>query len=80
MAAEIQMQFQTRNQRAQETKVMQLTAEVLDDSTEGDRALASVRFFGELGEEANAAPKAFSEIWHLTKPIDGRQGWCIAGI
>jgi predicted lipid-binding transport protein (Tim44 family) len=80
MAAEIQVQFQERNQLAQETDVVQLKAELLDVSTEADRAMASVRFSGLIREEANAAPEAFSEVWHLTKPLDGSQGWHIAGI
>ena len=80
MAAEIQMQFQERNQLAQETDVVQLNAELLDVSTEASRALASVRFSGLIREEANASPEAFSEVWHLTKPLDGSQGWHIAGI
>jgi predicted lipid-binding transport protein (Tim44 family) len=80
MAAEIQMQFQERNQLAQETDVVQLDAELLDVSTEANRALASVRFSGLIREEDNAAPEAFSEVWHLTKPLDGSKGWHIAGI
>lgn len=80
MAAEIQVQFQERNQLAQETDVMQLNAELLDVSTEAERALASVRFSGQLREEANSAPEAFSEVWHLTRPVDGSRGWSIAGI
>ncbi|MDP1735460.1 MAG: Tim44-like domain-containing protein [Sulfuritalea sp.] len=80
MAAEIQMQFQERNQLAQETDVVQLNAELLDVGTEGDRAMASVRFSGLIREEANAAPEAFSEVWHLSKPVDGSRGWSIAGI
>ena len=80
MAAEIQMQFQERNQLSQETDVVQLDAALLDVSTEANRALASVRFSGLIREEANAAPEAFSEVWHLTKPLDGSQGWHIAGI
>lgn len=80
MAAEIQMQFQERDQLAQETDVVQLDAELLDVSSEANRALASVRFSGRIREEANAAPEAFSEVWHLTKPLDGSQGWHIAGI
>ncbi|NJD36111.1 MAG: Tim44 domain-containing protein [Betaproteobacteria bacterium] len=80
MAAEIQMQFQERNQLAQETDVVQLDAELLDLSTEANRALVSVRFSGLIREEASAAPEAFSEVWHLTKPLDGNQGWRIAGI
>ena len=80
MAAEIQMQFQERKQLAQETDVVQLEAELLDVSTEAKRALASVRFSGLIREEANAAPETFSEVWHLTKLLDGSQGWHIAGI
>jgi predicted lipid-binding transport protein (Tim44 family) len=39
-----------------------------------------VRFSGLIREEANAAPETFSEVWHLSRPIDGSRGWCIAGI
>jgi predicted lipid-binding transport protein (Tim44 family) len=80
MAAEIQMQFQERNQLAQETNVLQLNAELLDVSTERNLALASVRFSGELTEEASAGAVAFCEVWHLTKLLAGGQGWRIAGI
>jgi predicted lipid-binding transport protein (Tim44 family) len=80
MSAEIQMQFQERNQLAQETDVVQLNAELLDVSTEADRAMASVRFSGLIREEANASPETFSEVWHLSKPLDGSRGWSIAGI
>ena len=80
MAAEIQMQFQERKQLAQETDVVQLDAELLDVSTEANRALASVRFSGLIREEANAAPESFSEVWHLSRPADGSRGWSIAGI
>lgn len=80
MVAEIQLQLHERNQPGQETHVLQLDAELLDVSIEVDQALASVRFSGRLREEANGAPEAFSEVWHLTKPVDGSRGWCIAGI
>jgi predicted lipid-binding transport protein (Tim44 family) len=80
MAAEIQMQFQERNQLAQETDVVQLDAELLDVSTEANRALASVRFSGLIREEANAAPETFSEVWHLSRPARRQPGWSIAGI
>lgn len=80
MAAEIQMQFQERNQLAQETNVMQLNAELLDVMTQANQAMASVRFSGQLREEVNAPPEPFNEVWHLTKPLDGSRGWAIAGI
>ena len=50
MVAEIQMQLQERNGQAQETDVMQLNAELIDISTDAERALASVRFSGLLRE------------------------------
>lgn len=80
MAAEIQIQFQDRNQQAQVTDVIHLDVELLDVTTEANRAMASVRFSGQLREEVNAMPEAFSEVWHLTKPLDGSRGWAIAGI
>ena len=42
--------------------------------------MASVRFYGQIREEANTAPETFSEVWHLSKPVDGSRGWTIAGI
>jgi predicted lipid-binding transport protein (Tim44 family) len=80
MSAEIQMQYEERNKLPQVTDVMQLHADLLDVSSEGNQALASVRFSGLLREEAHAEPEAFSEVWHLTKPLDGSGGWCVAGI
>ena len=77
--AEIEMQYRERGSKAQETDVQQLDAEVLEVVTEGSNHIASVRFFGNLRED-NAAPEAFAEVWHLTKPTDGSRGWAIAGI
>ncbi|MBI3095670.1 MAG: Tim44 domain-containing protein [Rhodocyclales bacterium] len=78
--AEIQMQYQERSGASQETDIMQLDAELLEVATEDNRHIASVRFSGQLREEAAAAPEAFTEIWHLVKPTDGSRGWNIAGI
>ncbi len=41
---------------AQVTDVMQLDAELLDVSDEAGRAMASVRFSGQIREEATAVP------------------------
>lgn len=80
MFAEIQMQYKERGGRDQETDVVQLNADLLEVVTEDNRHIASVRFSGQLREEANAAPQAFTEIWHLIKPVDGSRGWNVAGI
>jgi len=78
--AEIQMQLQERGKVTQQTDVVHLEAELLRVDTEDSRFVASVRFFGQLREEANSAPQTFEEVWHLTKPADGSRGWQIAGI
>ncbi len=78
--AEIQMQFEERGHAKQETDVQHLEAQLLELVTEGDRHVASVRFFGQIREEAGALPQPFAEVWHLTKPVAGSGGWMVAGI
>ncbi len=78
--AEIQMQFEERGRIQQQTDVVELDADLLEVVTENNQHIASVRFHGQLTEENAAAPAAFNEIWHLTKPLDGSRGWLVAGI
>lgn len=78
--AEIRMQMAERGQQQQRTDVVELNAEVVEVAEETQRYIVSVRFNGLLREEADAAPVAFDEIWHLTKNKDGNRGWVIAGI
>lgn len=80
MFAEIQLEYQERGKTLQQTDVVQLNAGLLDVSTEAARQIASVRFYGSIRETANAAPEAFDEVWHLTRPADASSGWVIAGI
>lgn len=80
VAAEIQLQFQERQRASQQTDVVQLAADLLDVSTEAARYVASVRFHGQLREDTQNAPEAFSEVWHLVKPLSGAGGWQVAGI
>ena len=61
------------------TEVANLEAEVLEVVTEADRHLASVRFTGKL-REGGGVPAAFDEVWNLSKPVDGKSGWMLAGI
>jgi predicted lipid-binding transport protein (Tim44 family) len=78
--AEVEMQYQERGRTKQQTDVMQLDAQLVEVVSEEKRHVASVRFHGMLREEPNAAPIAFDEVWHLTKPMDGSEGWRVAGI
>ena len=61
------------------TEVVDLAGEVLEVKTEGDRHWASVRFTGTLREDG-APPAPFDEVWNLSKPVDGKTGWLLAGI
>ena len=78
--AEIKLQLVERGAAAQQTDVVTLDAELLEVVSEGQRHIASVLFSGMVREQAGAAAVPFSEVWHLVKPVDGAQGWTIAGI
>ena len=80
MYAEIKMQIDERGPAAQQTDIVTLNSELLEVTTEANRHIASVRFSGMIREEIGAAAAPFSELWHLTKPVDGSRGWAIAGI
>jgi predicted lipid-binding transport protein (Tim44 family) len=62
------------------TEVVTLAAEVLEVATEGDRHWASVRFTGTMREGSAGASAPFDEVWNLSKPVDGKSGWLLAGI
>ena len=78
--AEVRLQITERGGVEQRTDVVELNAEVIDVAQENARYVVSVRFHGLLREEESAAPAAFEEIWHLTKPVSGEGGWLVAGI
>jgi len=61
------------------TAVVDLAGEVLEVTTEGDRHWASIRFTGSM-REGSALPAPFDEVWNLSKPVDGKTGWLLAGI
>lgn len=78
--AEIKLAIDERGAVEQKTDVIVLEAEVLEVAEENARYVVSVHFHGQLREERDAAPTAFAEVWHLTKPMDGSRGWMLAGI
>lgn len=65
---------------AQRTDVLQLNAQLLDRAQEQDQQVVSVRFWGLIREQSEAAAESFDEIWHLVRPLDGSREWAIAGI
>jgi len=80
MFAELRMDLQDRGTTKQQTDVVHVDAAVLDVVDDGQRQIVSVRFHGQVREEAGAAPVAFDEVWHLVKPNDDSRAWAIAGI
>jgi predicted lipid-binding transport protein (Tim44 family) len=55
-------------------------AELLEVAQEGDLAIASVRFTGQLSEN-NGAPENVDEVWHVQKNLkDDKSVWLLAGI
>ncbi|HSC81678.1 MAG TPA: TIM44-like domain-containing protein [Chitinolyticbacter sp.] len=80
MYAEVKLQLAERGSAPQTTEVVSINAQVLEATQEGSRYVTSVRFTGLVREEAGAAPVNVDETWHLTKPLDGRTGWVVAGI
>lgn len=80
MFAEISMQMQERDDAPQKTDVLAINTDLLEVANEGDYAIASVRFTGQLREN-NGTPESIDEIWHVQKDLrDDKSVWLLAGI
>jgi predicted lipid-binding transport protein (Tim44 family) len=80
MFAEISMQMQERDDAPQKTDVLAINTDLLEVANEGDYAIASVRFTGQLREN-DGAPESIDEIWHVQKDLrDDKSVWLLAGI
>ncbi|MDO8778078.1 MAG: TIM44-like domain-containing protein [Burkholderiaceae bacterium] len=80
MYAEISMQMQERDDAPQQTDVIAINGELLQVANEGDMAIASVRFTGQLREN-NGTAENVDEIWHVQKNLrDDKSVWLLAGI
>lgn len=80
MFAEISMQMQERGDAPQKTDVVTISGGLLEVANEGDLAIASVRFTGQLREN-NGTPENVDEIWHVQKNLrDDKSVWLLAGI
>lgn len=80
MYAEISLQLAERQGDSQRTEVLDLEAEVLECVEEPNRLVVSVGFRGQIREEPDAPAQPLDEVWHLTRPARGDQGWVVAGI
>lgn len=77
---ELKKDLQARGSEKQQTDVLALNADLLEVVTEGAKHWASVRFSGTVRESPGEAPTGFEEVWNLAKPVNGSQGWQLAGI
>lgn len=73
-------EVQARGGAAQHTEVFGLEAKVIEVAEEAGQYVASVRFTGRIRDQAGATPEDLDEVWHLTKPLTGPDGWVVAGI
>ena len=81
MYAELSLQIQERGDAPQKTEIVSLNVAVLEVTTEGQRAVASVRYTGEIREEVGGPAESFDEIWHVSKRLDdAKSTWLLAGI
>ena len=78
---EIAAQIAERGAAAQKTDLVTLNADLVEVVTEGDMAIASVRFSGLIRETAGAVAEPFDEIWHVQKSLsDPKSTWLVSGI
>lgn len=78
--ASLRLDLQERGQKANQTDVMQLDAELVDTAKDDGQWIVSVRFHGLIREEADQGAQPFDELWHLVKPLNDSGEWSIAGI
>ncbi|MFZ6721470.1 Tim44 domain-containing protein [Undibacterium sp. Ji49W] len=80
MYAELKLQIQERGASSNVTDVVTLNADLLGVETVGADHLASIKFTGMIKESQTAPAEAFTEVWNLSKPVNGQGGWVLAGI
>jgi predicted lipid-binding transport protein (Tim44 family) len=79
--AALRMDLHDRGEAAQQhTDVVKVDAQLIDFAQEAEQQIVSVRFTGQVKEEANAEATPFDEVWHVVKPLDDSRSWAIAGI
>jgi predicted lipid-binding transport protein (Tim44 family) len=79
--AALRMDLHDRGESTQQhTDVVKVDAQLIDFAQEAEQQIVSVRFTGQVKEEADAQATPFDEVWHVVKPQDDSRSWAIAGI
>ena len=84
MLSEIRSQLAEREAHtggpANHTDVVMIDASLLGIEDLGNDYMASVEFSGMIREDVSAGPRPFREVWNMTKPKSGSNGWLVAGV
>ena len=80
MFATIQQDLAGRTDASNQTDVVTINAQLLGIETADGHYFCSVQFGGMIREQQGAPASEFSEIWNLSKPVEGPGGWVLAGI
>ena len=80
MFATIQQDLAGRVDGSNQTDVISIQARLLGIETNNAHYYCSVQFSGMIREQLGAPASDFSEIWNLSKPVEGPGGWVLAGI
>jgi predicted lipid-binding transport protein (Tim44 family) len=80
MFATIQQDLAGRSDSTNQTDVLSIDAKLLGIETSEAHYFCSVQFSGMIREQPGAPASHFSEIWNLSKPVNGPGGWVLAGI
>jgi len=76
----IQQDLAGRFDASNQTEVISMQASLLGIETADSHYYCSVQFTGMIREQVSAPASNFSEIWNLSKPVNGPGGWVLAGI
>lgn len=84
MLLEIKSQLSERETHtggtANMTDVLVVEAHLLGIEELPTEYMASVEFSGMIREDASVGPNPFREVWNMTKPKSGGNGWLVAGV
>jgi hypothetical protein len=80
MFATIQQDLAGRTDASNQTDVVTINARLLGVEIIDAHYNCSVQFSGLIREQQSAPASDFSEIWNLSKPVEGPGGWVLAGI
>jgi predicted lipid-binding transport protein (Tim44 family) len=84
MLAQVQPQLAERERQSgaagSQSEVVMLEAKLLGVEELEREYLASVEFSGLIRDEPSAGPNPFREIWNITRPRSGGEGWLVAGV